>query len=235
MTILQDKEQLIFSSGILRLVGYGLLLMATIDILFVLIPIQLMNPFWEFETVGTIVERLPIILLGLVLVFYGQKSDRAPIETMLLKSLSWISLGMAVFLMLAIPLNINNAFRIYHQQTGRFNAQMVAQKDVLQQYQEKFNSVDTKEDIEAILQQQNGQKIEIPNSVNTTKLKHDILEQIQKNQEKINTQVNSFKAERRSQILKKCLRWNLGGAIGAILFLLIWKGTDWARLKLPFN
>ena len=38
MTILQEKERLIFSSGILRLVGYGLLLMAIVDIFFLLIP-----------------------------------------------------------------------------------------------------------------------------------------------------------------------------------------------------
>ena len=97
MTILQDKEKLIFSSGILRLVGYGLLLMAIVDIFFLLIPPQLMNPVWEFETMGTIVERIPITLLGMVLVYYGERSDRAPIETLLLKITSWLALFSAIF------------------------------------------------------------------------------------------------------------------------------------------
>ncbi len=112
MTILQEKERLIFSSGILRLVGYGLLLMAAVDIFFLLIPPQLMNPIWEFETMGTLIERIPVTLLGVVLIFYGERSDRAPIETLLLKVASWLSLISAIFLLLMIPLSINNGFRI---------------------------------------------------------------------------------------------------------------------------
>ena len=36
MTILQDRDKQVFSSGILRLVGYGLLLMALVDLFFLL-------------------------------------------------------------------------------------------------------------------------------------------------------------------------------------------------------
>ena len=63
MTILQDRETRI-SSSILRLVGYGLLLITVVNISFLLIPLQLMNPLWEFQTVGAIVERTPFSILG---------------------------------------------------------------------------------------------------------------------------------------------------------------------------
>lgn len=232
MTILQDREQLVFSSGILRLVGYGLLLMAMVDVLFLLIPVQLMNPIWEFETIGTIIERLPIPLLGFVLVFYGKQSDRAPIEAMLLKTLSWFALAIAICLLLTIPLNINNGFRIYYQQTAQFNTQMVAQKDLLQQYQEQFKSIDTKKDLETILQQQSKEAIKLPDSVNTVELKTDILEKLQTKQQAITSQVNTFKTNKRSTMLKQCLRWILGSLIGAVLFFLIWKSTYWARLEM---
>jgi len=232
MTILQDKERLIFSSGILRLVGYGLLLMAIVDIFFLLIPPQLMDPVWEFETMGTIIERIPVTLLGVVLIYYGERSDRAPIETLLLKISSWLSLFAAIFLLLMIPLSINNGFRIYHQQNAQANARFVSQKDTIEQYKEQLNLADSTEDIQNILQQQAQQRVEIPNSVNTQKLKTDILQKLQKNQETITEQAKTFRNQKRTLILKKCLRWNLGGLISAILFFLIWKSTGWARIKL---
>ena len=231
MTILQERERLIFSSGILRLVGYGLLLMATVDIFFLLIPLQLMNPVWEFEIMGTIVERIPVTLLGIVLIFYGERSDRAPIETLLLKVSSWLSLFAAIFLLLMIPLSINNGFRIYHQQNAEVNAKFVNQKDAIRQYKEQLNSANSKQEIQNVLQKQAKQRIEIPNSVNTQKLKTDILQKLEKNQSEIDNRVNSFKNQKKTSILKKCLRWNLGALISSILFFLIWKSTGWARIQ----
>ena len=78
MTILQDQEKRVFSTGILRLVGYGLLLLAVVNVSCLLISPELMNPWWEFQTMGAIVERLPLTLLGIFLVYYGTKSDRVP-------------------------------------------------------------------------------------------------------------------------------------------------------------
>lgn len=233
MTISQDKEQLIFSSGILRLVGYGLLLMATVDVFFLLIPPQLMNPVWEFETMGTIIERVPVTLLGIVLIYYGEKSDRAPIEFLLLKITSWLSLAMAIILLLMIPLSINNAFRIYNQQKAQVNAQVVSQKDILHQYTEKLRATNSKAEIQKFLQQQSQQRITIPNSVDSQKLKTDILEKIKSDQEAIDHQVKTFKNQKKTTILKNCLKWNLGALIASILFFLIWQSTGWARIIVP--
>jgi len=235
MTILQDREKQVFSSGILRLVGYGLLLMATLDILFLIIPPQLMNPVWEFETTGTIIERIPVTLISIVLIYYGEKSDRAPIERLLLKVLSWLSLAAAIFLLLVIPLNISNGFRIYQQQNAQFNAQFVRQKDTIQQYKEQLKSATSHQEITNILQQQSKQRITIPSSVNTQKLKTDILANLQKNQDTISSQANSFKAQKRTLILKQCLKWNFGALIASVLFFIIWKSTGWARIQVNLD
>ncbi|MEM6612951.1 MAG: HpsJ family protein [Cyanobacteria bacterium P01_C01_bin.72] len=235
MTILQDREKQIFSSGILRLVGYGLLLMALIDLLFLLIPPQLMNPLWEFQTMGTIVERIPVTLLGMVLIYYGEKSDRAPIEAKILKVLSWASLFAAVFLMLMIPLNISNSFRIYNHHNATANAQFVSQKDNIQQFKEQLAAANSKAEIGEILQQQARQQVHIPDSVNTEKLKTDIIANLQSNQDSITNQAEAFRAQKKSLLLKKCLKWNLGALISAILFFMIWKSTGWARLMVIGN
>lgn len=235
MTILQDRDKQVFSSGILRLVGYGLLLMAIVDLLFLLIPPQLMNPLWEFQTMGAIVERIPVTLLGMVLVYYGERSDRAPIEAVLLKVLSWMSLLAAVSLMLTIPLSIGNSFRIYNQHNATANAQFVTQKDTIQQFKEQLEAANSKDEIGAILQQQARQKVNIPDSVNTEKLKTDIITNLQNNQDSITNQAEAFRSQKKSLLLKKCLKWNIGALIASILFFMIWKSTGWARLMVVRN
>lgn len=230
MTILQDQERQVFSSGILRLVGYGLLLMAIVDVFFLLIPPQLMNPLWEFQTMGAIVERIPVSLLGMVLVYYGERSDRAPIESIILKGLSWFALLAAILLILMIPLNISNGFRIYNQHNANANAQFVSQKETIQQFKEQLEAADSKDEIGAVLQQQAKQKVNIPDSVNTQKLKTDLITNLQNNQDSITNQAQAFRSQKRSLLLKKCLKWNLGALIASILFFLIWKSTGWARL-----
>ncbi|MFM2311268.1 MAG: hypothetical protein RLZZ04_544 [Cyanobacteriota bacterium] len=235
MTILQSHERQVFSSGILRVVGYGLLLMAVVDLLFLLIPPQLMNPLWEFQTIGAVIERIPVTLLGMVLIFYGERSDRAPIEVITLKVLSWVSLLAAVVLMLVIPLNISNSFRIYNQHNATANAQFVAQKDNIQQFKEQLTAANSKDEISAILEQQAKQEVNIPESVNTQKLKTDILANLQNNQDSITSQAETFRAQKRSFLLKQCLKWNLGALISAVLFFMIWQSTGWARLMVIRN
>jgi len=235
MTILQDRDKQVFSSGILRLVGYGLLLMALVDLLFLLIPPQLMNPLWEFQTMGAIIERIPVTLLGMVLIYYGEKSDRAPIEAKLLKLLSWASLLAAVVLMLTIPLSISNSFRIYNQHNASANAQFVSQKDNIEQFKQQLQAANSKDEIGAILQQQARQQVNIPESVNTDKLKTDIITNLQNNQNSITSQAEAFRSQKKSLLIKKCLKWNIGALISSILFFMIWKSTGWARLMVVRN
>lgn len=230
MTILQDRERQVFSSGILRLVGYGLLLMAVVDLFFLLVPPKLMNPLWEFQTMGAIVERIPLTLLGIVLIFYGENSDRIAIETKLLKSLSWFSLVTAILLMLTIPWSISNSVRIYRQHNATTNAQFVSQKEALQKFKTQLEEANSKDEIGAVLQQQAQQKVNIPESVNTQNLKQSLISNLQNNENNIISQAETFRAQKRALLLKKCLKWNLGALIAAILFFMIWKSTGWARL-----
>lgn len=223
MTILQDRDKQVFSSGILRLVGYGLLLMALVDLLFLLIPLQLMNPLWELQTMGAIVERIPVPLLSMVLIFYGEKSDRTPPEARMLKVLSWTSLLTAVVLMLMIPWSISNSLQIYNQHNTEANAQFISQKDNLQQFKEQLKAANSQAEIGVILQQQANQKVNIPASVDTQKLKTDIIANLQNNQDSITDQLEAFRSQKRSLLIKKCLKLNLGALISSVLFLMIGK------------
>ena len=226
-----SQEQQLFSSGILRLVGYGLLLMAAVDLLFVLIPLQLMNPVWELKTIGQIVDKTPVSLLGMVLVYYGEKCDRAPVERILLRWLSRMSLLIAIVLFLTIPLSLTNSFRIYYHENAQINTRLEGQVDKIQELQQELETVKSTAELSAILQQQAKQNIKIPDSVNSEELKLNILEDLQANQKQLETQAKTLRDRKRGVLLKNCLKWNLGGFIAAILYLLIWKSTRWARFK----
>lgn len=226
-----SENRYLFSAKILRLVGYGLLLMALVDILFLLIPPKLMNPVWEFNTMGAIVERIPVTLIGMVLVYYGERDARIPIERFLLRWLSWLSLVIAIILFLTIPLSITNSFRIYYQYYAGINHRVVGQIDQLEAFKSQLKSTKTLDQIGSILQQQAQQEITIPESVNTGKLKQDILKDLAKNQEYLRGQSRSLASTKRSSLLKDCLKWNCGALIAAVLFLIIWQSTLWARLE----
>ncbi|MEL6440874.1 MAG: HpsJ family protein [Cyanobacteria bacterium J06621_8] len=231
MTILQDREQQVFSSRMLHFVGYGLLLMAFIDQLFLVIPSQVMEPLWRFQTMGAIVERVPIIFLGLVLVYYGETSDRIAGEKLVLKLLSWCSLLAAILMMLTIPLSIGTGVLLDQQQNATVDVQFVSQQDALEQFQAQLKTAKSKDEIQAILQQQGNQGVNIPDSVDTKQLKQSIIASLQNNQENLTNQAQAFRREKRSLLIKQCLKWNLGALIASILLFLIWKSTAWSRRK----
>ena len=86
-------EQKILTISIIRIVGFGLLMMSVVDFLNLLIPLKLMNPDWELQTIGAVIERIPVTFLGIVFVFYEDINCRTPIEKILLKVISWSCLG----------------------------------------------------------------------------------------------------------------------------------------------
>lgn len=225
------KEQQIFSIGVLRLVGYGLIAMALIDYVSLLIPLKLMNPVWEFQTIGSIIERIPIILLGIAFVFWGERENRTPIEKILLRWLSWFSLVLAIFLLITFPLNIINGFRIYYSNNAQVNFQISDRVEALSQFQTKLESAQSVEQISRVLQQQTNSRISIPKSIDKSQLKEDILETLAKNQNQLKSQAASLQANKAKTLLKHGIKWNLGALIAAFILFFIWQHTFWARIK----
>ncbi|GAB4534764.1 MAG: hypothetical protein Tsb0014_21180 [Pleurocapsa sp.] len=229
MNISQERQ--IFSSGIFRIVGYGLLIMFAIDFVFLLIPLQLMNPVWEFQTMGAIIERIPVALLGMVLVYYGERDYRAPIEKFILKWLSWLCLAIAIFLILIIPLSITNSSRIYYQHNAQLNYQIVGQIERLQDFQNRLETANSSEDIETIIAKNSKQSVTIPESLDIKQLKLDIVQNLQENQDNLRNKAQLLRSQKRSTLLKDCIKWNLGALIAACLFFMLWKATLWSRLQ----
>ena len=227
----QFRSQQIFSLSVIRLVGYGLFLMAVIDFVSLTIPPQLMNPTWELQTTGALVERIPVTLLGIALIYYGERNDRTPIEQFLLKWLSWLCLILAIVFFLVIPLSISNSIKVYHGQNAKVNLQITQKIDPINEFRKKLRSANSPEQIQNILQIQTRRKINIPESVDANLLKENLLKNITKQEEDLRSQAKKVRSKRVEKIIKDCLRWNLGSLISACIFLFIWKSTLWARIE----
>lgn len=225
------KEQQVFSLAILRLVGYGLIMMAAIDYISLLIPPQLMNPVWEFQTVGAIVERIPIVLLGLVFVFCGEREERTPIENFLLRWISWFCLIFALFLFITFPLSIINGFRIYYSNNAQVNLQIANRIETLENFQTALESAQSLEQIGNVLQKQSNSKVKIPESVNQEQFKADILKSVTENKNTLKSQAANLRSSKGFTLLKQGIKWNLGALIAAFILLFIWQQTFWARIK----
>ncbi len=210
-----------------RWIGYGLLIFSLIDSVQLFIPPDFTNPSWELQTIGALVERVPVPLLGLTLVFFGEFYDRIGIERIVLRVLSWICLGLAILFLLMIPLGIMNTTRIDAGSEQQVNRQVEQQMSQLKQLEDQLNQ-SKPEDIKTLGSQLSNFGI----SVDTQKpedLKAEIITRINRVRGEVLARSQASRSNQKMVLFKNSLKWNLGALIAAALFFIVWKSTDWAR------
>ncbi|MBW4679360.1 MAG: HpsJ family protein [Microcoleus vaginatus WJT46-NPBG5] len=211
----------------LRWVGYGLLLLALFNTVEIFIPPDFMNPGWELQTIGALVEQVPIPLMALVLIFFGESYDRTRLEKPLLKLLSWLCLLLALLFLLLIPLALVNTLRVDDQVNQRINAQAQQQISQLQQVEDQLTK-GTPEDIRTLATQLNSLGIAI-DSQNPEEIKSQILARIPPAKAQLQQQAQTERSNQRLGLVKSSVKWNLGALISSVLLFIIWRGTGWAR------
>lgn len=222
-------HQQIRSVARVRLVGYGLLVFAFMDILYLLIPPNLLNPVWEFQTIGNLVERVPVPLLGMALVFWGGNYERSNLGQLLVKILSWLCLLLAVLFFLIAPLTIVNTFRIndlnnqqIEEQAGQRQQQLVEVETQIQQ-----GTTQNLQTVAAELQRLGVAEENIPQD--PEQLRNEILTRVSSAKEELGSQVQDIKAQQKFNLLKNAGKFMVGSVISGVLFVLMWKTTRWAR------
>lgn len=210
-----------------RIIGYGLLLYALLDYLYLLIPPQLSNPAWQFETMGQMVERVWAPLLGFWFIFYGAQFQVRKIEAFLLRFLSWMALLLGIFYFLMLPLGINNTIRLNDRTNTQIEAQLSQQVQQLQQQKEQLGQINNQQlqNLFAEFNRQNpSAEIQSPQQ-----LQERILSELETNQQNLQTQANIARSNQRRVLLKNSVKWNIGALLSGFLFVIIWALTDWVR------
>lgn len=212
------------TNRILHSLGYGLLLLALFDWVEILVPPNFMNPAWEFQAIGALVERVPVPLIGLALVFYGESQYRNKWEIPVLKLLSWLTLLLAVIFFLMIPLGIADTVRLNKQSVAQINTTSTQQISRVEQVEQQLSQA-TPEQIETFLKRQ-GTALDGKNS---QQVKEQMLSKVLQAKTQIKTQAKTNQSNQGFSLIKTSIKWNLGALVAAALFFSIWKGTHTLR------
>ncbi|MGP1373372.1 MAG: HpsJ-like protein, cyanoexosortase A-associated [Almyronema sp.] len=214
-------------------VGYGLLLLALIDLGEILIPPVLLNPNWEFQAFGQIIERVPVALIGFAFVFLGEKEERARWELLFLPLLSWLLLLIGILYLLLIPLGIANTVRIDRQTVNQLETQANELGQQIQQARENIEDTNSTEELEQLIAALTAQSVapDIPAGQSLPQLKDELLTSIAENEAALSSQVRENISSRRQGLLEKSIKWNLGALIAGVLYVTMWRGSRWARVR----
>ena len=218
------------SFGLLRFLGYTLLIFSLIDYLGILIPPRLTDPSWEFQTIGQMVDHVWSILLGLIFIFlYNQTSIIKSRQLSILKFFSWAALPIGIVYLLMLPLGINDSLTLYKNINNQFTHQQAQQQEQLQKVTEKLNSTNSSQELNNI-----ARALNLPNageaSQSPQELKNKISQQIQTVAQNAVTAANTAKREQIKNLIKTALRINLGAIISGVCFITLWRLTRWTHI-----
>ena len=216
-----------FSIYRLRWIGYGLLILSVLDTIATLIPANFGNRLWELQTIGAIVERVPVPLLAMALIFFGEGYDRRSLENLFLKLLSWVCLLLGLVFLLMLPLGIFGTIYVNNQNNQQITTQANQQLAQLQQVEERLTK-GSPEDLRNLAGELS--RLGVPaNTENPQQLKDQILSRITPAKERLQTQKAAVQSNQRLALFKNALKWLLGALISSVLFFTLWRGSDWAR------
>lgn len=218
-----------WSTSLLRTVGYGLLVLALLDIIATFVPSKFSDAQWEFQTVGSLVEPVPIPLLGLALVFYGDANNRKKWEKPILKLFSWAALSVALLFLLLIPLAFTSVGRLDYSKNLQVSNQSAEQLSQLQQLGEQIRT-GTVQDINNLINHSNIPLYLPPVDANDPqKFKNQLLAEITQAKKGVQIQSEMSRAQNHMTLLKNSWKWSLGALISAILFIRLWQLSSWTR------
>jgi hypothetical protein len=216
---------------IMRSIGYGLLLLSLIDLLFILFPPEFTKPIWEYQTIGDLVRLIPVPMLAFVLVFYGEALGRKRIERPLVKVLSWSTLIFGIFCILMIPLTVVNTLRIGQYNNDQINNQVTQQKVQLDKTKTQLEKA-TPEQVQSLIPLPDKKTGDLPNvPKNPEEAKNQVLTNIQKAQQEADNQAITAQKNVQRNLIKNSSKIILESLIGGCLFLYTWFVTHWARRR----
>ncbi|MCM1981604.1 HpsJ-like protein, cyanoexosortase A-associated [Lyngbya confervoides] len=216
------------SIALARKLGYGLLVMGIIDFIFIFIPPQFLNPVWEYQVIGDVVKLVPLPILAFLLIFVGERNNRSPIERRLLKALAWLTLLISVFFFLLLPLIVTDYVRIDRFNNAQISEETNLQKRKLNATQDQLSKMDP-EQIQDLIpaRDQMGSLGTIPNS--PAEAKKSIVDNIERAKAQADERAATARQNVTLNLRKNSTKLFMQALLSAVLYLLLWRSTDWAR------
>ncbi|MGF1492590.1 MAG: HpsJ family protein [Microcoleaceae cyanobacterium] len=219
-----------YSIVLFRWIGYCLLLLTLLDLVVVLIPLDLMNPEWEFQAMGAIIERVPVPLLGIGLIFFGDVQLRKRWELVFLKLLSWFCLVLAMVCLIVIPLVLaTSAQRLTIQIDQSSTSQLNQQLEQTITLEEQLAQA-SRDEIAAFLESR-GTSLE---GTTPEQARQELIESLSSARQEATNKVKGELSTRHLNLKKIAAKWIFGSMLSGFTFAYIWWLTGWAR-RLSFK
>jgi competence protein ComGC len=204
--------------------GYGLLILAFLDLLESLIPPAFMNPAWELQLMGITIERSPVLLLAFLFIFHAEWLRRARWERLLLPILSWGSMVVGILFLLMIPLLMLNMSRVNVAGGAQITAQLEQQVAQARSVQENVSTAQGAA-LEELLRRL-GRNV---TAANVEEVRQEVLAEVRKAHDELQRRAEEMRTTQKRNLHKRTYKHaSQAGVVGGVLILL-WLNTGWAR------
>ena len=215
------------TTALIRLSGYGLLFIFAVQLGDIFIPAYFMDPDWELGMVASLLERMPLALIALVLVFFGEMTWRNKWEKRLLWGLSWSTLIVGLLFLSLVPLSVSSSIKLKTETTERTNIEYRQQIAQLEQLQARVENA-TAQEMDALAAALAGQTTAIEVS-DSQALTEQVNAEIQSAQKQLRVQRETVENAQWRNLQKNAIKWSLIAIVSAFLFFSVWNLTAWAR------
>lgn len=213
---------------LIPLIGYGFLGLSLFDHINIIYPVKISEPIWIVDTLGQISERIPILWIGFLLVFFRREGYVRRWEVGVLKFLSWLVLILGIVYLVMTPMLIGNTVRVYRLIDTQIDARASDQSAKIKRAKEQVIQT-REEDISKYLQSRS--QLNSPQVLTPKEFKENLLQQASKNLSEIEANTQSLKSSQLGELVKRTIKWSLGNLLSVFVCVWIWYLTRWTRLK----
>lgn len=218
----------------IHLLGYAILFFMMIDYAIILIPPHFLNPDWEFNTIGKIIDTVYVTLLGYMLVFFRpQQQSVKHSELRILYWLSWLALLLGIVCFLFVPLIIGNSWRINIANQTKINIQLANQNQQAEQLILKLDNLSNRQIQNIWVRNQQASAFNV--NVSFREKKQQIVHKINSAEQRKIKQLQQNSKNNQHFLLKVTFKWLLGTIVAGVSFVSIWQYSEWARKFLMYS
>jgi hypothetical protein len=219
------------SANVVRIVGYVLFTLSTLNTLSLFFPPAFMNPAWELQVMGRLVDAVPVPLISLAMIFFGEGTDRLRVEKLPLRFLSWACLGFAIIHFALLPLGLGNTWRVNNRNNSQIGTALSQQITPLQAAESKLNQSNSEVELQKIITDLvRVNPNQAPNLTNPKVIRDKMLTEISKTTQKLKANSDAAKLATLQNLIRASAKLNLGTIASAIAYFFLWKLTPWARV-----
>jgi hypothetical protein len=212
-------------TSIIPVIGYGIFFASLADFLHVLFPLQLFNPAWELQTIGSLIDQSWALLIGMGFIgsryFTENHKDTRLIEFLFLKFIRWFFLILAILYLFLTPLVILNSFRMTTQIRQQVAQEQNAKTNQIDQIQIQSSRITNPDQLRALAQSININKDDIERLSND-KLPASIKQKLFSVKTKIEEEAAIALRNQLQKLWQNSIRMIFSQILLAFTFIFIW-------------